>query len=80
MLMVAGVMTLDFCYPWGQYVKEIGLIDIDYELSVVVIYETEYGLRSSPLTIGDIAVQKIMIDQENVRWVDSRLCFQGVVA
>lgn len=52
----------------GQYVYAIGLIDIDYESSVTVVYETATGFKDFEIDIpliGDNAVQTIKIDQEN---------------
>jgi hypothetical protein len=65
-----GILTLDFPKPGGQYVYEIGLLDIDYATSVVVVYEkNEAGdLAETEITVpllGDNSKQTVEINQAN---------------
>lgn len=64
-----GMITLDFPYPGGQYVKEIGLLDADYGARIIVGYETETGYKERELVaelLGDNSFQIVEIDQANV--------------
>lgn len=64
-----GIVTLDFSCQNAQYVKEIGLIDIDYKTNVIVSHETEKGLEEYSIQVGllgDNSVQTVNIDQANV--------------
>lgn len=69
-----GILTIDFPNPGGQYVYDIGLLDIDYETSVVVVYEKdeegtldEYELEVPIL--GDNSYQTFEINKGSVRWI-----------
>jgi len=78
-----GIITLDFPYPWGQYVDSIGLVDIDYASSIVVVYETKYGFKEYTITVpllGDNSAQTIDIKQDNVRWIKVMLSRSGAVS
>jgi hypothetical protein len=80
-----GILTLDFPNPGGQYVYEIGLLDIDYATSVVVVYEKEEGseeLDEYELTVpilGDNSKQTLEINQERVRWIKVMFSRSGAV-
>jgi hypothetical protein len=77
-----GIITLDFPFPNGQYVKEISLLDVDYGAEIVVVYETSSGFdeytKSVPL-LGDNAAQTVEIDQANVKWIKVILTRSGGV-
>lgn len=79
-----GVIIMDFIgQPNGQYVKELGILDADYEISIIVDYETSNGsiaTRIIPVPIlGDNSFQVVEIDQENVKWLKVDLTRSGAV-
>jgi len=78
-----GIITFGFSYPDGQYVKEIGLIDIDYKSSISVFYADNSGILQDRQIgidlIGDNAVQTVEIDQDHVNRIKLRLERSGGV-
>ena len=65
--------TLDFVDKPGVYVKELGLLDIDYATTITVIYgpgddNFQEKVIDVPL-LGDNSVQTVLIDLPNVRWI-----------
>lgn len=79
-----GILTLDFPCPGGQYVYEIGLLDIDYATSVVVVYEKndEGELDEYELTVpllGDNSKQTLEINQDSVKWIKVMFSRSGAV-
>jgi hypothetical protein len=77
-----GMITLDFPYPEGQYVKEIGLLDVDYATEILVVYETEYGFKEYSIPVpllGDNSAQTVRIDQINVKWIKVIFARSGAV-
>ena len=78
-----GIITLDFLAEGGNYVYEIGLLDIDYAATVVVVYEKSPGELDEyeiavPL-LGDNSFQTLIIDQANVKWIKVMLARSGAV-
>lgn len=64
-----GILTLDFPAPGGQYVYEIGLLDIDYATSVIVVYEKDESgeLAQTEINVpllGDNSKQTVLINQD----------------
>jgi hypothetical protein len=78
-----GTIVMDFTEPGGQYVKEIGLLDMDYSADVIVEYLTSSGsiaTRIIPVSIlGDNSYQVVEIDQANVKWLKLRMQRSGAV-
>ena len=78
-----GLLTLDFPIPGGQYVYEIGLLDIDYATSVVVVYENESGdIENDELKVpllDDNSKQTLQINQARVRWIKVMFSRSGAV-
>ena len=78
-----GIITLDFTNPDGQYVFDMGLLDIDYRgTTIEVIYRN--GGKDAKNTIivnalGDNSFQKILIDTPNVTWIKVMLRESGAV-
>ena len=67
-----GIITLDYPFPNGTYVKNIGLLDVDYGANIVVVYETASGSKEYTIAVpllGDNAAQTVEIDQANVKWI-----------
>ncbi len=78
-----GLLTIDFPAEGGQDVFNIGLLDIDYETSLVVIHETEEGELTEytidvPI-LGDNSFQILEINQERVRWIKVMFSRSGAV-
>lgn len=78
-----GNITFDFPFPGGQYVFEIGLLDIKYATKVLVLCEAEAGVFSEhemdvPL-LGDNSVQTIQINKANVKWIRVMMTRSGAV-
>lgn len=78
-----GVIIMDFTKPGGQYVKDLGLLDIDYDSFITVEYETASGSIASydivlPM-LGDNSYQVVEIDQENVKWLKLNFDRSGAV-
>jgi hypothetical protein len=64
-----GKMVFDF-NPKATYVKDIGLLDVDYKTSIIITYMPESGKTkektiSVPL-LGDNSYQLLSIDTDNV--------------
>ena len=78
-----GILTIDFPTEGGQYVYNIGLLDIDYETSVVIVHETEEGeiteYSINVPTLGDNSYQTVEINQERVRWIKVMFSRSGAV-
>jgi hypothetical protein len=77
-----GLINLDFPYGNGQYVKEIGLLDIDYETIVIVVTQTPNGFSQREIRVpllGDNSYQVLEIDQENVKWIKLMLTRSGAM-
>ena len=82
-----GILTIDFPVEAGsesgQYVFSIGLLDIDYETSVVVVHETEEGELTEYTievpVLGDNSYQTLEINQERVRWIKVMFSRSGAV-
>lgn len=77
-----GIITLDFPYGGGQYVKEIGLLDIDYGTTVIVVTETATGFAEREIIVpllGDNSYQTVTIDEDNVKWIKVMLVRSGGV-
>jgi hypothetical protein len=78
-----GIITLDFPLEGGQYVDEIGLLDIDYAMIVVVVYEDENGtIEEDTLDVpllGNNSKQVLDINQERVRWIKVMFGRSGAV-
>jgi hypothetical protein len=67
------LLTIDFPTEGGQYVFNIGLLDIDYKTLLVVVHETEDGELTEytidvPI-VGDNPFQILEINQERVCWI-----------
>lgn len=78
-----GIIVMDFIQPGGQYVKELGLLDIDYNSKIIVEYEVSPGKIASrtihiPM-LGDNSFQVVEIDQDNVKWLKLVLDRSGAV-
>jgi len=85
-----GIINLDFPFKGGQYVYEIGLLDIDYDTSVKVIYEEDDVTVEEDLAavgeytidvplLGDNSKQVVPINQDRVRWIKVMLARSGAV-
>lgn len=77
-----GIITLDFPYPNGQYVKEIALLDIDYGARIIVVTETSSGFAEREIAVellGDNSFQFVDIDEANVKWIKVMLTRSGGV-
>lgn len=72
-----GIITLEFPCEGGQYVSEIGLMDIDYTASVTVMTEIETIIPVP--RYGDNSVQTLEIDEPNVRWIDLMMKRSGAI-
>jgi hypothetical protein len=60
---------IEFNFAKRTFVHEIGLLDVDYEATITVIYDTGKGLLTMLINVpimGDNAVQKVSINKENV--------------
>ena len=77
-----GLINLDFPFGFGQYVKEIGLLDIDEEATVIVVTQTSTGFEEREIAVpvlGDNSYQVLEIDQDNVKWIKVMLTRSGAV-
>jgi len=78
-----GVIIMDFTKPGGQYVKELGLLDVDDPVDIVVEYETNSGSISKRTTsvniLGENSYQVVEIDQDNVKWLKVKLTRSAAV-
>ena len=78
-----GLITLDFPAEGGNYVYEIGLLDVDYATKVVIVYEKSPGtLEEYEITVpllGDNSYQTVIIDQANVKWIKVMFARSGAV-
>jgi hypothetical protein len=75
--------TIFFDFKDEPYVYEIGLLDMDYDASVTVVYRTASGQRTNetfevPLK-GDNSVQTLIINKANVRRVSVDMIRSGAV-
>jgi len=78
-----GIITLDFLEAGGQYVYEIGLLDIDFETAVIVEYETGSGELAKFVIavdlLGENSLQTVQINQSNVRRIKVMMENSGAV-
>jgi hypothetical protein len=79
-----GVIIMDFIgQPNGQYVKELGLLDVDYEVSIIVDYDNGNGSIATRIIqvpiLGDNSFQVVEIDQANVKWLKVVFTRSGAV-
>jgi hypothetical protein len=78
--MEGGKMTLHF---QGQYVKEIGLLDIDYKTQMVIEFNHSSGVARRTVNVpilGDNSYQVIDINIESVRSITLKLTRSGSVS
>jgi hypothetical protein len=71
-----GIITLDYTFPNGTYVKNIGLLDVDYGANIIVVHESASGYMEYTIVVplvGDDAAQTVEIDQANVKWIKLEL-------
>jgi len=79
-----GIIIMDFIgQPNGQYVKELGILDVDYEVNIIIDYVTSNGsiaTRTIPVPLlGDNSFQVVEIDQDNVKWLKVDMTRSGAV-
>jgi hypothetical protein len=77
-----GLITFDFPFGTGQYVKELGLLDVDYDTIVVVVTQTPSGFSEREIVVpllGDNSYQVLEIDEENVKWIKVMFKRSGAV-
>ena len=75
-----GVISLNFPYPGGQYIKDIKVIDIDYASTVLVVTETDAGFVEHTINLplhGDNSVQTVEINEDHVKWIKLMLSRSG---
>jgi hypothetical protein len=75
-----GEMTLHF---QGQYVKEIGLLDIDYKTKMVIEFNRSSGVTRRTVNVpllGDNSYQVIDINIESVKSITLKLSRSGSVS
>ena len=78
--MNGGEMTLHFK---GQYVKEIGMLDVDYDTKLEIEFDHPSGITRRTITVpllGNNSYQIIDIDLENVRTIKLKLTRSGSVS
>jgi len=78
--MEGGEITLKF---QGQYVKEIGLLDVDYEAELIVEFNHSSGVARRTMNIplmGDNSYQIINVDIEGVRSMKLDLTRSGAIS
>jgi hypothetical protein len=67
-----GIITFDFPFGSGHYVKEIGHLDIDYETIAFVATQTPNGFSEREIVVpplGDNSYQVLEIVEGNVKWI-----------
>ena len=65
-----GVVTMDFS-PMVDEVYEIGLLDVDYPVSIVIVYMNDEGKvkEKEPIAMpvrGNNSLQKVILNAKNV--------------
>jgi glucose/arabinose dehydrogenase len=65
--------TIKFVFAPGMAnVYEIGLLDVDYDCSLSVLYETDKGTKEEKITVpllGDNSVQTVSVNKNNVKQI-----------
>ena len=65
--------TIKFVFaPTMANVYEIGLLDVDYDCSLSVLYETDEGIKEEKIQVpllGDNSVQTVSINKNNVKQI-----------
>jgi len=78
-----GTINFDFPFANGLYVKELGILDADDVVTIVVVYLSSTGLEQREIAVpllGDNSAQTIEIDQEGVKWIKIMLERSGAVS
>lgn len=77
-----GVITFDF-NPMAKFVYDIGLLDVDYPVSIVLVYKSNRGsTREKTLSVplrGNNSLQKYVLNQKNVVQLRLNLRRSGAV-
>lgn len=71
-----GIIMLDYLFPNGTYIKNIGLLDVDYGTNIIVVYESASGYMEYTIIVPllrDNTAQMVEIDQANVKWIKLKL-------
>lgn len=79
-----GVITMDFIGTSnGQYVKELGILDVDYDVSIIIDYQKSNGSIATRTIavpkLGDNSFQVVEIDQDNVKWLKVDMDRSGAI-
>lgn len=78
-----GIISFNFSKPGGQYVQEIGLLDVDEPTQVAIVYEGVGGLLTKDIIdvpeAGDNSVQMLQINKANVKLINVMFKMSGAV-
>ena len=77
-----GIINIVFPATNGQYVYELGMLDVDYGVTIEVGYETSTGFQQQNIRVpllGDNSYQVVGINQANVKWIKVKLTRSGAI-